>query len=759
MTTADVAHTSTDKQQRWAPLTTQFSATDEAAPSPSPSVASVNMRAPSFCDSSPSASDHAEMSGAPTHRNGTTSQHPASAPEFVFAGLPSSSPTSSVHSSTLSEYAPPGSMPRHRSSPGPVSRTIQRSASTTEAVVDTINSRKGRNPPGLKRADTAPALTSADGHVKPQWSYAALIGQAIFSTVDHKMSLADVYGYIMAAYPYYRKEDQGWQNSIRHNLSLNECFVKTVRGPHNPGKGCLWAIATGCEDQFANGGFVKRGGQGQSRKPRVKASGRATAAASTVAAEGMYIEAEQIAAPKSASLSRTSSKRSRDNSPAVVRTASPAPSAASSTASHRPPTRDSQGSFRAPSPSPSASTTATSKIRSKRGSHDRQTPIETSVVTSESVLRHAAVPSPATMQIHSPASVDLDVGLLSPVQTESINADDERQQSSHQQEQMAPAPKRLKLEAAYEPAPRMIRRISSSRLRAREQQRLEQEQAVLQQEQEQQRQERRPPSSVTASPPTSVLYRINAPYQPITYQQAAHNHRALALLASPEASGILPMEPGEFPRVLQQRASEERNGRRHSASSSIDSTGGLSHFLPAPHIFPGSAGRRAGHRRTDSDEKEERGPQCMLSPTALVHTQSPVSIRRLGLEQSLTAVLTRLTPNDHRFLRSGEDLEHQCRLCKPRMTSLPHRRRPWPTRRRSKLAQPVCAIFPPLPLWPTRLNFRTTLAVHRPLPRRVATCVHLRLGPPLATAVPLRLCSIRISCRRLARAAMVGCGE
>lgn len=106
---------------------------------------------------------------------------------------------------------------------------------------------------------SAVAAAPRDKSAKPPFSYAALIGQAILSGAEKKRSLADIYGYIMECYPFYRKEDAGWQNSIRHNLSLNECFVKTIRDPDNPGKGSLWAIAEGTEHQFANGGFVKKG--------------------------------------------------------------------------------------------------------------------------------------------------------------------------------------------------------------------------------------------------------------------------------------------------------------------------------------------------------------------------------------------------------------------------------------------------------------------------------------------------------------------
>jgi forkhead box protein K len=93
---------------------------------------------------------------------------------------------------------------------------------------------------------------------KPPYSYAQLIVQAIASAPDKQLTLSGIYSYITKNYPYYRTADKGWQNSIRHNLSLNRYFIKVPRSQEEPGKGSFWRIDPQSESKLIEQAFRRR---------------------------------------------------------------------------------------------------------------------------------------------------------------------------------------------------------------------------------------------------------------------------------------------------------------------------------------------------------------------------------------------------------------------------------------------------------------------------------------------------------------------
>lgn len=86
--------------------------------------------------------------------------------------------------------------------------------------------------------------------IKPPHSYAQLIGQAILNSEEEMLTLSHIYDYIKQRYAFFRFTNGGWQNSIRHNLSLNKSFEKVARRTDEPGKGMKWKIADSEREEF-----------------------------------------------------------------------------------------------------------------------------------------------------------------------------------------------------------------------------------------------------------------------------------------------------------------------------------------------------------------------------------------------------------------------------------------------------------------------------------------------------------------------------
>ncbi|CAL9733374.1 forkhead transcription factor Hcm1p [Monosporozyma servazzii] len=83
---------------------------------------------------------------------------------------------------------------------------------------------------------------------KPPYSYAILICLAILQSHEGKLTLSQIYHWISSHFPFFQLKDSSWQNSIRHNLSLNEGFIKTMKS--SDGKGHFWQVKESSAQKF-----------------------------------------------------------------------------------------------------------------------------------------------------------------------------------------------------------------------------------------------------------------------------------------------------------------------------------------------------------------------------------------------------------------------------------------------------------------------------------------------------------------------------
>ncbi|XP_026570828.1 forkhead box protein Q1 [Pseudonaja textilis] len=156
----------------------------------------------------------------------------------------------------------------------------------------------GAGPSPGEECKAAPGLSGKPytRRPKPPYSYIALIAMAIRDSAGGRLTLAEINEYLMGRFPFFRGAYTGWRNSVRHNLSLNDCFVKVLRDPARPwGKDNYWMLNPNSEYTFADGVFRRR-------RKRLSRPGLALAA---VAGDGSP-SAQPSPAPASPSADRKS---------------------------------------------------------------------------------------------------------------------------------------------------------------------------------------------------------------------------------------------------------------------------------------------------------------------------------------------------------------------------------------------------------------------------------------------------------------------
>ncbi|XP_054633886.1 forkhead box protein P1-B-like isoform X3 [Dunckerocampus dactyliophorus] len=108
--------------------------------------------------------------------------------------------------------------------------------------------------------------------VRPPFTYASLIRQAIYESPRNQLTLNEIYNWFTRNFAYFRRNAATWKNAVRHNLSLHKCFVRLENV-----KGAVWTVD---EIEFHRRRPQKAAGNGSLLKNRQSLAGSVSQAGS-----------------------------------------------------------------------------------------------------------------------------------------------------------------------------------------------------------------------------------------------------------------------------------------------------------------------------------------------------------------------------------------------------------------------------------------------------------------------------------------------
>ncbi|XP_040857915.1 forkhead box protein P2 isoform X5 [Ochotona curzoniae] len=159
---------------------------------------------------------------------------------------PSPKPLNLVSSVTMSKNileTSPQSLPQTPTTPtAPITPITQGPSVITPASVPNVGAIRRRHSDKysipMSSAEIAPNYEFyKNADVRPPFTYATLIRQAIMESSDRQLTLNEIYSWFTRTFAYFRRNAATWKNAVRHNLSLHKCFVRVENV-----KGAVWTV-------------------------------------------------------------------------------------------------------------------------------------------------------------------------------------------------------------------------------------------------------------------------------------------------------------------------------------------------------------------------------------------------------------------------------------------------------------------------------------------------------------------------------------
>ncbi|XP_057180462.1 forkhead box protein P2 isoform X1 [Triplophysa rosa] len=161
---------------------------------------------------------------------------------------PSPKPLNLVSSVTMSKNLPsvsPPNLPQTPTTPTapitPMSQMPQVPSVLSPANIPSMGAMRRRHTDKYSMALSSEIAPNYEFYknadVRPPFTYATLIRQAILESGDMQLTLNEIYSWFTRTFAYFRRNAATWKNAVRHNLSLHKCFVRVENV-----KGAVWTV-------------------------------------------------------------------------------------------------------------------------------------------------------------------------------------------------------------------------------------------------------------------------------------------------------------------------------------------------------------------------------------------------------------------------------------------------------------------------------------------------------------------------------------